>query len=133
MKKVMSLKEILKRNPHLTIKDFQELQREYDERFVDTKFTGLPKIEHTYAHMGKLMGRLAEYIEAREEGKDASAEDIKNKVIPDLLIYSTWLAEEFDISIEKACLTRFIGNLRRLHSDTFSQQALEELESYTKE
>jgi hypothetical protein len=131
MKKAMSFEDILKRNTNLTIVDFQELQGTYDKKFVDTKFTGLPKIEHTYAHMGKLMGRLAEYIEAQEEGRDVSAEDIKNKVIPDLLVYSVWLAEEFGVNIEQAYLTRFVGNLKRLHADKFSPQEIKELENYT--
>ncbi len=123
-----SLKEILERNPNLTIANLQELQRTYDERFVDSKFIGFDKIRHTYAHMGKLMGRLADYIEALEEGKDFSPEDIKNKVIPDLLVYSAWLAEEFGVNMEQAYLNRFAGNLRRLYSDKISPQELEEID-----
>ena len=129
----MNLKGILKRNQGLTIAGFQELQREYDEKFVDTKFTGLPKVEHTYAHMGKLVGRLAEYIEALEEKREVSAEDIKSKVIPDLLVYSAWLAEEFGVDIEQAYLTRFMGNLKRLHSEEIPKKEFEELEGYIKE
>lgn len=129
---IMSLKNILKRNPNLTMADFQELQKTYDEKFVDNKFTDFDKVRHTYAHMGKLMGRLADYIEALEEKKDVSAEDIKTKVIPDLLVYSAWLAEVFGVNIEQAYLTRFVGNLRRLHSDKVSPQELEELENYVK-
>lgn len=125
-----TLKEILERNPNLTIADFQELQRVYDERFVDGKFTGFDKVRHTYAHMGKLMGRLAEYIEAVEEGRDFSPEDIRTKVIPDLLVYSAWLAKEFNVNIEQAYLERFIGNLKRLHSDEVSPQELAQLESH---
>ncbi len=125
-----TLKDILERNPNLTIADFQELQRTYDERFVDGKFTGFDKVRHTYAHMGKLMGRLADYIEALEEGRDFSQEDIRTKVIPDLLVYSAWLAGEFGVNIEQAYLERFIGNLKRLHSDEVSPQELAQLESH---
>ena len=125
-----TLKDILERNPNLTIADFQELQRTYDEMFVDGKFTGFDKVRHTYAHMGKLMGRLADYVEALEEGREFSSEDIRTKVIPDLLVYSAWLAKEFNVNIEQAYLNRFIGNLKRLHSGEVSPQELAQLESH---
>ena len=125
-----TLKEILERSPSLTIADFQELQRTYDEMFVDGKFTGFDKVRHTYAHMGKLMGRLADYVEALEEGREFSSEDIRTKVIPDLLVYSAWLAKEFNVNIEQAYLNRFIGNLKRLHSGEVSPQELAQLESH---
>lgn len=125
----MGLKEILERNPNLTLKDLQELQKEYDTRFVNQKFTtGFEKVEHTYAHIGKLLGRLAEYVEAMEEGREVSADDIKNKVIPDLLVYSAWLAEEFDVNMEQAYLQRFVENLRRLYSDKIPAGELAGLE-----
>ncbi|MFA5020125.1 MAG: hypothetical protein WC533_03435 [Candidatus Pacearchaeota archaeon] len=126
----MSLKEILCRNPNLTFRDFQELQEAYDQRFVTKKFSGFGKVRHTYAHIGKLVGRLAEYIHDVEEqrGENISAEDIRTKVIPDLLVYSVWLAEEFGVDIEQMYLSRFIGNLRRLHTKEISPTELKELE-----
>ncbi|MCK4647807.1 hypothetical protein KAT24_02670 [Candidatus Pacearchaeota archaeon] len=127
-KEIISLKGILERSPNLTIADLQELQRTYDKRFVASKFTGFDKVRHTYAHMGKLMGRLADYIEALEEKREFSSEDIKNKVIPDLLVYSAWLAEEFGVNMEQVYLSRFAGNLRRLYSDKIPPQELEGLE-----
>ncbi len=130
----MGLKEILEINPNLTLEDLQELQRVYDERFVDQKFeTSLQKVEHTFAHMGKLFGRLAEYVEAMEEGRKVSAEDIRSKVIPDLLVYSAWLAKEFGVNMEQAYLTRFMGNIRRLYSDKVSPQELDELDGVVRE
>ncbi len=131
----MGLIDILKRNPNLTLKDFQELQETYDERFVAQKFSGFDKVRHTYAHMGKLMGRLAEYIhDVEEHGKEnASSEDIQTKVIPDLLVYSAWLAKEFSTDIENSSLTRFVGNLIRLHADKVSPEELEEIENYVRE
>ncbi|MDD5192447.1 MAG: hypothetical protein PHH54_04685 [Candidatus Nanoarchaeia archaeon] len=124
----MGLKEILKKNPHLTIEGFQKLQSAYDDRFIAGDFSGFKKIEHTYAHLGKLMGRLAEYVHDVQEGKKASAEELKTKVIPDLLVYSAWLAKEFGVSIESAYLSRFVGNIRRLHADKISEAELAELE-----
>lgn len=133
MSSIDDFKEILERNPHLTMADFQELQIRYDMRFVNSKFTAFGKVEHTYAHMGKLIGRLAEYVEALEEGINISPEDIKTKVIPDLQVYSAWLAAVFDVNIEEAYLTRFVGNLRRLHADKIPSQELDELESLVKD
>ena len=56
----MSLKKILEESPELSIEAFQRLQKEYDRRFVSDNFTGFDKVRHTYSHMGKLFGRLAE-------------------------------------------------------------------------
>lgn len=130
----MTLKEILERNPHLTVEDLQELQREYDKRFIADEFSGFGKIRHTYAHMGKLLGRLAEYVQMVEDGhQDFSPREIKEKVIPDLLVYSIWLAEELRVNIEEAYIRRFVDNIRRLHQDKISANELEELERITLE
>jgi hypothetical protein len=127
----MGLKEILTRNPELTIEDLQELQREYDRRFVDSKgFVGFKKIEHTYAHMGKLLGRLADYVEAMEEGREVSSDDLKNKVIPDLLVYSAWLANELGVRMDHAYLKRVAENLRRLYADKIPREELEGIEGH---
>ncbi|MFA5174401.1 MAG: hypothetical protein WC438_04435 [Candidatus Pacearchaeota archaeon] len=124
----MSFEDILRRNPNLTIKDLQELQGSYDKRFIAQRFSGFDKVRHTYAHMGKLFGRLAGYVHDIEEDRQISDEDIKTKVIPDLLVYSVWLAEEFGVDIEQAYLMRFIGNLKRLYSNKISPEELQNLE-----
>ena len=125
----MSLKKILEENPNLTVEGFQRFQKEYDRRFVAEEFTGFDKVRHTYAHMGKLFGRLAEYVQMKEDGHtDFSPEDIRNKVIPDLLVYAAWLAEEFSVNIEAAYLSRVIGNIKRIHADKISPKELNELE-----
>ena len=81
--------------------------------------------------MGKLFGRLAEYVQMVEDGhNDFSADEIREKVIPDLLVYSAWLAEELGVNIEEAYLKRVIGNIKRLHSDNMSAEELTELEGY---
>lgn len=131
----MNFEDILKRNPDLTLKDLQELQKNYDNRFIAPKgFCGFNKVRHTYAHLGKLIGRLADYIHDVEEGaENISKEDIKNKVIPDLLIFSAWLSEEFGVDMEQAYLTRFVGNLKRLYSKKVSPKELRILENYVKE
>jgi len=125
----MALRDILDENPHLTIEGLQRLQGEYDDRFVSEAFSGFDLVRHTYAHMGKLFGRLAEYVQMIEDGhEDFSPEEIKTKVIPDLLVYAAWLAGEFGVDMEAAYLDRFVGNIKRLHSDKMSPEELEELE-----
>ncbi len=130
----MSLKDILKENPNLTVEGFQRFQEEYDRRFVAEKFTGLKKVIHTYAHVGKLLGRLAGYVEIVEEGNHhPSPDEIREKVIPDLLVYSVWLASEFKVNVEEAYLKRIVDNIRRLHSDKIAPEELKELEDYVNE
>ncbi|MEK6812262.1 MAG: hypothetical protein AABX76_01760 [Nanoarchaeota archaeon] len=122
-------KILLRQKGPLTLRVLQELQTEYDHRFVDLKFTGFDKVRHTYAHLGKLMGRLADYVEAREENREVSEEDIKTKVIPDLLVYSSWLAREFNVDLSRAYLKRFVGNVKRLHGDEIPSDQMVEIES----
>jgi hypothetical protein len=131
----MSFKDILDRNPNLTLRDLQELQGTYDVRFVAQKgFVGFDKIRHTYAHIGKLVGRLADYIHDMEEHREnVSEEDLKTRVIPDLLVYSAWLAEEFGVDMEQAYLTRFVGNLKRFYADKVSPEELQELEAFVRD
>lgn len=127
----MGLKEILEESPNLTLDGFQRLQREYDEKFVPDEFTGFAKVRHIYAHMGKLMGRLAEYVQMVEDGHpDFSPKEITTKVIPDLLVYSAWLAEVFGVGIEEASLERLVNNIKRLNMDKISPEELRGLEEY---
>lgn len=128
-----NLKNILNSDSKFTLEDLQKLQEAYDNQFVAQKgFSGFSKIRHTYAHMGKLMGRLASFVHDMEENGDASDEDIKSKVIPDLLVYSAWLANEFGVNMEEAYLTRFIGNIKRLYADKVSPEEIQELEDCVK-
>ncbi len=127
----MSLKEILQAKPELTINLLQDFQREYDRRFVDDGFKGFGKARHTYAHMGNLLGRLAKYVQEIEDGEaDFSSKDIEQKVIPDLLVYSAWLADVFGVNIEEAYIRRISDNIKRLHKDKISAEELREFEEY---
>lgn len=130
----MSLREILEESPNLTVDGLQRFQREYDQRFISDQFSGFNKIRHTYAHMGKLLGRLAEYVQMIEDGtSNVSPDDLKHKVIPDLLVYAGWLAEELGVTMEEVYLTRMVGNIRRLHSERISPEELHGLETYVRE
>lgn len=112
----------------LTLDDFQALQRAYDDRFIADEFAGFDKVRHTYAHMGKLLGRLAEYVQMTEDKTPISPDEIKNKVIPDLLVYAAWLAHEFKVNIHDAYLDRFLGNMTRLHGDKIAGAELQALQ-----
>ena len=129
----MSIKDLLEQNPDLPINKIQEIQKEYDRMFVDDSFSGFDKVRHTYAHMGKLFGRLAEYIQMTEDGTPISADEVREKVIPDLIIYSCWLANELGVDIGRVYLKRMISNIRRLHSDRMDPKELEDLERYIRE
>jgi len=130
----MNLQRILEGESRLTLETLQRFQREYDIQFVDGEFTGFDKIRHTYAHMGKLFGRLAEYVPMIEDDHhDFSADEIKEKVIPDLLIYSAWLAQELNVTLEKAYLQRVADNIRRLHQDKMPAEELRQLDAYIDE
>lgn len=129
----MNLRKILEAPSTLTIEELEKFQREYDARFVDTEFSGFNKVRHTYAHMGELLGRLAKYVQKIEDGeKDFSPQEIKEKVIPDLLVYSLWLAKEFNVDLGKAYVERIVGNIGRLHSDKISEEENSVLRDYTK-
>jgi hypothetical protein len=124
----MSLKKILSKDGKMTVSDLQEFQRQYDDRFVAGKgFVGFKKISHTYAHLGKLLGRLASYVHDVQENGKADGEDLREKVIPDLLVYSAWLANQLDVEMDRAYLERMIGNLERLYSDVIPDKELREL------
>ena len=126
----MGLKDILSREGDLTLSDLQEFQRIYDDRFVAKKgFVGFDKVRHTYAHMGKLIGRLADYVHDMEESPEkASGEDIRTKVIPDLLVYCAWLANEFEVKMDESYLGRMVGNLKRLYSKGVSSEEMTQIE-----
>jgi hypothetical protein len=132
-----SFTDILQENPNLTIDGFQRLLEEYDKRFIDNKFSGFDKIRHTYTHLGKLIGRIADYVHEVEEYQKGNgsvedieifADNIKKKVIPDLQIYAAWLSREFGVRMVEADLTRFLGNIKRFHADKMPLKELGELE-----
>jgi hypothetical protein len=83
--------------------------------------------------MGKLLGRLADYVEAMEEGREVSVEDIRDKVVPDLLVYSAWLANEVGVRMDQVYLKRIAGNLRRLYADKIPADELAEIERQVQE
>jgi len=123
----MDLLEQLMQSP-ITLESLQRFQKAYDKKFVDDEFTGFPKVRHTYAHMGNLFGRLAKYVQMIEDRHDFSPDEIKKKVIPDLLVYSNWLADVFNVNVQEAYVDRILDNMQRLHKDKMSSAEIIELE-----
>ena len=76
------------------------------------------------------MGKLANYVERKEEMQDAPQNDIKEKVIPDLLVYACWLAKEFNVKITDVYVERIMDNLGRLHKRKLSEEELNQLKEY---
>ena len=111
----MNFEDILKKE-NLSMKDLRQFQEIYDERFVDEKFTGFEKVRHTALHLAKLLGKLANYCEKKEEGENYPSNQIREEIIPDLLVYALWLSREFNVKPDEAYLKRMIHNIRRIYS-----------------
>lgn len=69
----------------------QKIQEEYDKEYPEHKDSNLEKIRRITSHMGTLLGKLSSYCEQEHE-TNYSNEQIKNEVIPDLIVYSAKLS-----------------------------------------
>lgn len=83
----------------MTTKKLQQKQIDHDAIYWDHDgFTTFENIRHLTLRVGKLVGKLSAYCEAKEQTKGALDDQIKNEVIPDLLSYalqlSNWLEED---------------------------------------
>ena len=96
------------------LKHVQRKQAEYDEKYFEHNATRLEKVRHLTLHMGKLLGKLSAYCEVAEHGKEPSSEQIEREVVPDLLIYSMRLANEFGVETEESFFKRVEDNIKRL-------------------
>ena len=121
----MNFEDILKKE-NLSMKDLRQFQEIYDKRFVDEKFTGFEKVRHTALHLAKLLGKLANYCEKKEEGEDISHRQIMEEIIPDLVVYTLWLSKEFGVNPEEAYLKRMVQNIERIysHKSTYTEREL---------
>lgn len=75
----------------MDINELQKKQAEYDAKHWH-QHGEFDKIRHITLHIGKLLGKLSTYCEAREHARDASDTQIRNEVIPDLQVYALQLA-----------------------------------------
>lgn len=77
----------------MNLGEVQQRQAEYDEQFWAHP-SGFETVRHVSHHLGKLIGKVAEYCENTEDGKLADNSQLVNEVIPDLLIYAARLAND---------------------------------------
>lgn len=83
----------------MTTKSLQQQQADYDGEYWDHDgYSTFENIRHLTLHVGKLVGKLSAYCEAKEHEKGYPDDQLKNEVIPDLLGYalqlSNWLEED---------------------------------------
>lgn len=102
----------------MTTKELQQQQAEYDTQYWDHDgYSIFENIRHLTLHVGKLIGKLSTYCEAKEHEKGYPDDQLKNEVIPDLLSYalqlSNWLDEDLDALYQK----RLEGNAKHFDSE----------------
>lgn len=102
----------------MTTKALQQQQAEYDTRYWDHDgYSTFENIRHLTLHVGKLMGKLSTYCEAKEHEKGYPDDQLKNEVIPDLLSYalqlSNWLDEDLAVLYQK----RLEGNTKHFDAE----------------
>lgn len=110
-----------------SMEDLRMFQEEYDRRFVDEKFIGFEKVRHTNLHLAKLLGKLSNYCEKKEHGEDCSPQQIREEIIPDLLVYALWLAREFNVKPEEEYFKRMVWNIERLYREKSSEEEIKNL------
>ncbi|MBS3127262.1 hypothetical protein J4228_03795 [Candidatus Woesearchaeota archaeon] len=99
-------------------KDLQQRQAEYDAKYWQHNASELEKIRHITLHVGKLVGKLATYCERQEHGDNYSTDQIRDEVVPDLVVYASQLANLLGIEdVGDKYLNRLEENVKRLHSE----------------
>ena len=83
----------------MTTKKLQQRQAEYDKDYWGHEdFSTFENIRHLTLHVGKILGKLSTYCEARERERGYPDDQLKNEVIPDMfsaaLQLSNWLGED---------------------------------------
>lgn len=96
----------------LTVTQLQTLSQIYDDTYW--QHNGFDeKLRHITLHMGKLLGKLAEYCENKEHAGQMPPERIASEVMPDLLFYSLQLANLFEKRLEVSYILRLGENIKR--------------------
>ena len=86
----------------MTLHDLQQERKVFDEQFWQNKENIDVWTRHVLLHIGKMVGKLSNYVEQREHKVKVSDEVIRAEVIPDLLGYSLQLGNLFDVNVEQA-------------------------------
>jgi sulfopyruvate decarboxylase TPP-binding subunit len=96
----------------MELKELLIKQAEYDSKYWEHRGSELEAIRHITLHLGKALGKLATYCEAREHNRDCSTEQIKREVIPDLMIYALQLSNLLGVKIDQEYVNRLDRNSR---------------------
>ena len=82
-------------------------------------------LAHECFHLGKLIGKISNVCEAQDHGRVASREQLKQEVIPDLIIYAMRFANLYDVDVDNVFLERLAFVLDKHHAtDVLSRAAL---------
>ena len=98
----------------MNLGELQQIQAEHDASYWEVDQTDFAKIRHITLHTGKLIGKLAGYVEPGEHGKCLPTDQIKNEVIPDLMVYAVQLANIFHLKLEDQYRARLAGKEQKL-------------------
>ena len=97
----------------MNVKELQEYQAEYDRSFWKHDHSDFEKIRHVTLHLGKLLGKVSNFCEAHEHGREASSDQLQTQVVPDLLVYSLQLANTLGLDLEDQYKRRLESNIQR--------------------
>jgi len=86
----------------MDIKEFLEIQREFDKKYLEHKNLPVPEqIRHITLHIGKMIGKFSTYCEQQEHGVSYDLTQIINEAIPDLLMHSLRLSNLLNEDLEE--------------------------------
>lgn len=98
----------------MQLKELQKVQEVYDKEYWKHDHDEFGKIRYITLHMGKLIGKLNTYCEAKEHNANPSQDQLKNEVTPDLLFYALQLSNLLSVELEKQYLERLEKNKKNL-------------------
>lgn len=102
----------------MELQTLQQKQAEYDAKYWEVNDSDFEKIRHISHHMGKLLGKMATYCEAKEHNLHASekisTDKIRKEVVPDLMVYALQLSNLLQVKLDEAYLERLDQNIQRL-------------------
>ena len=96
----------------MDMKDLQVKQADYDSKYWEINDSELEKIRHITLHMGKLLGKLSTYCEAKEHNKEQKTDQLQDEVVPDLLVYALQLSNLLNIKLDEKYLKRLEDNVK---------------------
>ncbi len=90
----------------MTTKQLQERIQNYDDKhyFPDKPLDW--RMHHALGHLNKTLGLLAQYLDDVDHGREPSTEELKEKVVPDLLQYALRLSNMLDVDLETQFIKR---------------------------